>query len=114
MNQIARIPLPHNDLDRHAAALSDIKDMHDQLTDALATIGQLRADLHREQDRVTMLVEERDKYRADADLLRNQLLKMCTTVVNMGLLAREAEAVLMTVDERATETVKPPAVDFEA
>ena len=101
MNHQAMPTLNKNETDRRAAALADIRHMHDELTDAQATIGQLRADLHREQDRCVMLVESRDKYRTDADLLRSQLLKICTTVANIGLLTKEAEAVVMTVNEHA-------------
>jgi hypothetical protein len=56
-----------------------------------------------------MLLEERNKYRADAELLRNKLLSICTTVANIGLMTKEAEAVVMTVNERAA--VEHPAID---
>jgi uncharacterized coiled-coil DUF342 family protein len=92
-----------NGVNQRAEALAQVRQMHDDLTDAQAIIGQLKADLHREQDRCVMMVEERDKYRADADLLRNQLLKVCTTVANIGLLTKEAEAVVLTVNEHAAK-----------
>jgi hypothetical protein len=77
--------------------------MHENLLTAMEEIVQLKADLHREQDRCIMMVEERDKYRADADLLRTQLMKVCTTVANIGLLTKEAEAVVLTVTEHAAK-----------
>lgn len=91
------------DINQRAEALAQVKQMHDDLTAAHNEIGQLKADLHREQDRCVMMVEERDKYRTDADLLRTQLMKVCTTVANIGLLTKEAEAVVLTVNEHAAK-----------
>ena len=90
-------PVPNSD--RQAAALAEIKHMHDELTDSQATVLQLKADLNRETDRCIMITEERDRFRADNNLLRSQLLKACTTISNMGLLARDAEALLTTLSE---------------
>lgn len=91
------------DINQRAEALAQVKQMHDDLVAAQATIGQLRADLHREQDRCVMVVEERNKYRADADLLRTQLMKVCTTVANIGLLTEEAKSIVLTVTEHAAK-----------
>lgn len=102
MNDMTPIPSPT--VERQAAALLEIKQMHDELASAKSTIAQLKADLNRETDRCIMMVEERNKYRADADLLRNQLMKVCTTVANIGLLTKEAEAVVLTVNERAADS----------
>jgi len=102
MNIVATIP-ETSPLDGHAAALANITKMVDDLTEAQAVILQLRADLHREQDRLVMVVEERNKYRADAELLRNKLLSICTTVANIGLMTKEAEAVVMAVNEASAE-----------
>ena len=102
MNDMTPIPSPT--VERQAAALLEIKQMHDELASAKSMINQLKADLNRETDRCIMMVEERNKYRADADLLRNHLMKVCTTVSNIGLLTKEAEAVVLTVNERAADS----------
>jgi len=99
-------PKARDDVTQRAEALAQVKQMHDDLIAAQATIGQLKADLHREQDRCVMVVEERNKYRTDADLLRNQLMKVCTTVANIGLLTEEAKAIVLTVDEHAAKEAR--------
>jgi hypothetical protein len=109
MNVLAPIPECSAPLDHYATALAHTQQMHSDLQAAHEVIAQLKADLHREQDRCVMLLEERNKYRADAELLRNKLLSICTTVANIGLMTKEAEAVVMTVNERAA--VEHPAID---
>jgi len=94
------------DINQRAEALAQVKQMHDDLLAAQAEIGQLKADLRREEDRCVMAIESRNKYRTDADLLRNQLMKICTTVANIGLLTEEAKAIVLTVDEHAAKEAR--------
>lgn len=95
--------LGDSSINQRAEALAQVKQMHDDLNEAHATIDDLKADLRREEDRCVMAIESRDKYRSDADLLRNQLMKICTTVANIGLLTEEAKAIVLTVTEHAAE-----------
>jgi small ligand-binding sensory domain FIST len=101
--------VPSAPADRHAAALSDIRDMHDQLTDALATIGQLRADLHREQDRCTMIIEERNRYRASDEKKTILLTELATQMSNISLLCVKAQEVVATVHELSDAPVQDAA-----
>ena len=85
--------------DRHAAALADIRQMHDELTAAHETIGQLKADLHRAEDRITLLNEERNKYRDEAHLFRDKLIELATQQANIGLLTIKAQEIVKVVNE---------------
>jgi len=112
MNQMTMIPpllSPSSDSERHATALADIKHMHDQLTGALAMIGQLKADLHREEDRVVMMVEERDRYRHEALRLRKYLNELTTQMTNISLLARKAEDYVHDIEEMDSSPTPPTA-----
>lgn len=88
-----------SDIDRRAGALAEIQRMHEAMTAAAEEIGQLRADLHREQDRVVMMVEERDRYRHEAVHFRKLLIELATQLSNIGLMTRKADEVMTTVDE---------------
>lgn len=117
MNQltnIARIQTAITDPERHAAALADIKHMHDVLTDVQAENGQLKADLHREQDRCAMLIEERDRYRHGEARLRTLLIELCTQMSNISLLTIKAQEVVRAVEDLDREPTRLPAVDIHA
>ena len=62
-------------------------------------ILQLRADLHREEDRVQMLREDRDFYRDQANGFRALLVKLSTHQATIGLETVAAQAVVMSIDE---------------
>ncbi|MEY9493716.1 hypothetical protein [Bradyrhizobium elkanii] len=83
-------------LDRHAAVLADIKKIQDDLIETRDANAQLHADLHREQDRVALLVEDRDRWRQEALVFRTRLIELATAMANIGLLTRAAEGVVLT------------------
>lgn len=102
-------PIP---VDRQAEALADIKRMHDELMLARTDIGQLKADLNREHDRVDMIVEERDRHRRDALTFRKLLIELSVQMTNIGLLTVKAQEIAKTVaDLDAAETPPTEAVD---
>jgi hypothetical protein len=91
----------------HANAIAYVTKAVTDLADAQAIIGQLRADLHREEDRVELLREDRDFYRDQANGFRAMLVKLATHQATIGLETIAAQAVVMSIDEAIT--AKPPA-----
>jgi hypothetical protein len=99
MNITALAPRAPIDIDRRAAALADVHQMHDELTDAQAVVLQLRADLHREEDRCAMIVEERDRYRTESARFRKLLIELATQLSNIGLMTTKAQEIVRLVDD---------------
>ena len=99
-------PIPST-VDPRVEALAQIQQMHNDLMRAHEEIGQLKADLHREQDRVTMVSEERSRYRAEANAYRALLAELAANQTSIGLIAQKSESVMRKLDEiLAAET--PP------
>ena len=98
---------PPNDLERRAAALASVQAMHDELNACHEEIGQLKADLNRAEDRVVLLCEERNKYRAEALVFRSRLIELATAMTNIGLLTVTAQNIMTTVNELTTNTATP-------
>lgn len=94
--------------ERRAAALAEVNHMNDALIAAKETIEQLKADLHHEEDRVTMMVEERDRYRHESVRFRKLLHTLAVKMVNATLLMDAAKDVLTEIDE-IDEGPTPPA-----
>lgn len=100
------------DHNHFADALVQVNKMHNDLNDANAAIQQLRADLHREQDRVAMMVEERDRYRHESVRFRKLLIQQSTKMVNAALILEAAKDTLMEVEEiDAGDTPTSSAID---
>jgi len=100
------------DNEHRVAALAQVTQMHDDLVDANATIAQLRIDLGREQDRVTLMVEERDRYRHESIKLRKLLVELATQMANIGILTRKAEECVIVINELdASPTPDTAAID---
>ena len=98
--------------ERRAAALAEVNHMNDSLILAKETIEQLKADLHREEDRVVMVVEERNLYRHEALRLRKLLNELTTQMANISMLARKAEDFVNEVDEMdSSPTPAPDVID---
>jgi hypothetical protein len=116
MDAITRLSEPFSgpDLDRRAAALADVVKTHDDLTDALAAIIQLRADLHREQDRVTMMVEERDRYRHESLRFRRLAEKLAIKMTNAAMILDEAKETVQEIDETLDAPTPSSAFGIEA
>ena len=93
-------------MDRHASALANIQQLVDDLREAHEEIAQLKADLHREEDRCALLVADKDriieenkKDRSDAVLVRDKLVELATAMTNIGLLTIPAQEIMRTVQE---------------
>ena len=98
-------PPPPNG-ERHAQALADIRSMHDELASANETIGQLKADLNRAEDRLTLVLEERDKYRDEAHVFRARLIELATQQANIGLLTIKAQEIVRVVEQLTTPPLR--------
>lgn len=107
MNQIRDV-----ENDKRVTALAQVNQMHDDLITANNAINQLRADLHRERDRVALIFEERDRYRHEALRLRKLLIELTTQMANIGLLTRKAEEHIATINDMDEEpTPSTAAID---
>ena len=95
-------------VDHHAEAVANITKMVSDLSEAQGIILQLRADLHRCEDRVEMLNEERNFYRDQANSFRALLVKLSTHQATIGLETIAAQAVVMSIDA-AINKADPPA-----
>ena len=95
-------------VDHHAEAVANITKMVSDLSEAQGIILQLRADLHRCEDRVEMLNEERNFYRDQANAFRALLVKLSTHQATIGLETVAAQAVVMSIDA-AINKADPPA-----
>ena len=116
MNSITRFPESVAEVDRtaelRAAAVADVKQMHIDLIDAHATIAQLRADLHREQDRTVMMIEDRDRYRYRCIKVERLLMLQSTKMVDAALVLERAKDTLQELEERdAGGTPTSEAID---
>ena len=98
--------------ERRAAALAEVNYMNDALIAAKETIGQLKADLHREEDRVIMMVEERDRYRHEALRFRKLLMKLVIRHANAAMILEEAKEIVQEIDE-IDEAPTPPTAAIE-
>ena len=98
-NQNSQQKIPDVENQYRVAALARVNQMHDDLINANAVINQLRVDLNREHDRVTLTLEERDRYRHEAVRFRKLLIELATQMANIGLLTRKAEECVSIVGE---------------
>lgn len=99
MNNVTSLTIPTTDLDRRAAALADVHQMHEDLRKALDAIGQLKADLSRERDRCALLLQERRQLSSEMHLFRDKCMELATCVANIGLQTISAQNIVMTVRE---------------
>ena len=107
--------VPYSDggeIERRALALAMVQKTHDELIRTRAEITDLRTRLAREEDRVVMVVEERNLYRHEALRLRKLLNELTTQMANISMLARKAEAFVSEVDEMdSSPTPAPDVID---
>lgn len=86
-------------LERRAQALVEmqntLQDLHEQRT----KVSDLERERDRLEDRITLLVDERNRFRTDAKLYQRKLTELATSMANIGLLTRTAEEIMMSVRE---------------
>lgn len=83
--------------ERRAQALAEISQMQTELIAAKKEVADMREDLHRAEDRVTIMIEERDRYRGESTVYRTKLVELATSMANIGLLTVKAQEIMMTV-----------------
>ena len=106
-NNVRRVEGP---LERQASVLADIQQMHEDFQLAREEIAQLKADLHHSEDRVSLLIAEKDnmeermtgqieKSQAETILFRDKLVELSTAMTNIGLLTITAQEIMKAVSE---------------
>lgn len=93
--------------DLYAEALALVNGMKEELASCHTEIGQLKADLHRSEDRCEMLDEERRRHRAESLVFRTKLIELATVQSNIGLMTTTANSIMSTVHELTTEAETP-------
>jgi uncharacterized coiled-coil DUF342 family protein len=91
------LPPPTAHERRLAEAIAEVKATHEELRLAYDEIDQLRADLNKGNDRVILLDEERDRFRAEALVFRTKLIELATAMSNISLLCGKANDVVAAV-----------------
>jgi predicted RNase H-like nuclease (RuvC/YqgF family) len=91
MNVISPILDCSAPLSDYATAFTQIQQMHNELNALRDQNAQLRADLHREQDRVTMVLEELTRWRDDALKHRARNTEYETILSNIFLMTTQAQ-----------------------
>jgi uncharacterized coiled-coil DUF342 family protein len=102
---------PRRPLNDYATALANINALVDDLTDARAVIVQLRNDLHHEQDRCIMLVEDRDHWRKVAKQARDEwatLKAVMDAIREMASSGQESARIIRESDERPSQPETSP------
>lgn len=94
-------------LDRRAAALAELTKMQSDLMTAHDDVRSMERDLAREQDRVALLIEERDRYRHEASVFRSKLIELATAMANIGLLTIQAQEILKSAQEMLAANFAP-------
>lgn len=107
---VTQLAIAATDLDRRAAAIADVHQMHEDLRKALDVIGQLKADLNRERDRCALLLQDRRRLSAEMHVFRDKCMELATVVSNIGLQTITANNIVMTVRE-LTERAGEEALD---
>lgn len=100
--------------DRRAQALAEVNKMQTDLTACQAEISTLRRELDRAQDRLDMVVEERDRYRHESKVYRDKLVELSAAMSNIGLMTISAQEIMMTVRELTSETPEQAAAEQES
>jgi septal ring factor EnvC (AmiA/AmiB activator) len=88
-----------HEMDWKADALATVTQMAHNLEQLAKDNAQLKADLNQERDRCTMLIEERNHYRNRFEKVHREFMRSCTTIANMGLLARDAEDSIRSMED---------------
>ncbi len=78
-------------------ALAEVSRMDETIATLHDKVAQLERDLGRAEDRVSLLVEERDRYRRDAFVYRDKLVELATAQANIGLLTVKAGEIMAVV-----------------
>lgn len=90
-------------VDARAQAVADVQQLHLDFKSAQEEIAQLKADLNRERDRVTILTDERVRFRAESNIYRTKLIELATAMGNIGLLTGQAQTIMLATNELLNE-----------
>jgi len=115
MNEIATNGNPiHPRVAIRAQALEEINAMQRDLMLLHDEKAATERELQTAQDRVSLLIEERDRYRRDALVYRDKLVELATSMANINLMTIKATEIMQTVRELTKETPPQTEASLEA
>lgn len=107
---VAPLPSRHFTSDeRRAEALAEVQQMNTDLLNAREDVEKLRLDVSRLEDRLTMALEDRNKYRSEALSVRAKLIELATSMASISLQCRAAEGIVMSVHELTNSNGETPS-----
>jgi len=109
VNAIERRAEETDAIERRAAALAEVGNMYDSINALKEENAQLKADLHRSEDRIALLVEQCDRSRYAELKLRKYLNELTTQMSNIVLLAHKAVDYVQAIDEMDSAATPPIA-----
>jgi chromosome segregation ATPase len=106
------MPLPTRQAtsdERRAEALAEVQQMNTDLLHAREDIKNLTTELARVEDRLSMALEDRNKYRAEALSVRAKLIELATSMATISLQCRAAEGIVVSVHELTNGNGETPS-----
>jgi len=85
--------------ERQAQAIAEVQKMHDDFSACKEECDQLKADLNRSEDRLTMVIDERNRLRRELKIYQEKLIELATAMSNIGLLTNTAQSVMASAQE---------------
>jgi len=98
-----RIAMRAQALEEVGRMQQDLMVLHDEKT-------ALERELQTAQDRVSLLIEERNRWRHDAVVYRDKLVELATSMANINLMTIKATEIMQAVKELVKEV---PAAESE-
>lgn len=88
---------------RRATAIAEVQKMQSDLMLAHDEVATLKREAERLQDRIELILDERNKYRAEAHVFRVKLIELATQMSNINLMTVKANEITMTVNTLIAE-----------
>ena len=100
---IAKLQAPTSEMDRRAAAVADVQQMHEDIRSLLDVNSQLKTDNAAISLRLEAKTQESDRHRREMLVFRDLCTEMTTSIANIGLLTVKASDVVARVHELTSE-----------
>lgn len=95
----------HPKIVARAQAIAEVTRMEQEIGLLHDENERLSRELNRAEDRVTMVLEERDRWRRDATVYRDHLVELATAMSNIGLMTVKAGEIMDSVKELTAQPV---------
>jgi uncharacterized coiled-coil DUF342 family protein len=82
-----------------ARAVQEVQAMHDRVEAQMQDIERLSRDLQKADDRIGLLVDERNRLRKESNTYRSKLVELATAMTNINLLTGAATEIMNSVRE---------------